>query len=59
MITGVWISPDRLRMAVQFEEDSIAIVDAQFEQLLDIEEACVSGQVPVGWEPLYEPEEGT
>lgn len=60
MITGVWIAPDRSMMAVQFDEDAVAVVDARFEQLLDIDEAdlnCVG--VPSDWEPLYEPEEGT
>lgn len=53
MITGVWIAPDRSMMAVQFDEDSVAVVDARFEQLADLD------MVPASWEPLYEPEEGT
>lgn len=53
MITGVWISPDRRRMAVQFEGDALAEVDARFEQLADLD------MVPASWEALYEPEEGT
>lgn len=52
MITGVWISPDRRRMAVQFEGDVLTEVDARFEQLGDLD------MVPIGWEPLYDPEEG-
>jgi len=59
MITGVWISPDRSQMAVQFDEDSFAAVDARFEQLLDLDEILPDGQIPRQWEPLFDPEQGT
>lgn len=54
MITGVWMSADRTQLFVQFEDNSIAVVDARYEQLLDLHET--RGKGPADADVLFEPE---
>lgn len=56
MITAVWMSPDRMQLFVQFGEDSIAVLDARYEQLLDLGDRGAPDRVPVDAEALFEPE---
>lgn len=55
-ITGVWVSPDRSKLAIQYDEGVIDVVDSGYAQLMDWEEAMASDGVPSDWLPLSPPE---
>lgn len=47
MITGVWISPDRERIAIQFDEDQLYGMNGQYTDAVQLE------SVPADWVSLF------
>lgn len=51
MITGVWISPDRNQVAVQFDYDEINILDTEHADPMPAD------VIPADWDTLHTAEE--